>query len=67
MEQNVKPIPIFVDKINLAPDPSPTSNIQKTTKKIERDVNKILIVIGNDKFKHSVEIKKAFVKVFPLN
>ena len=52
------------DRVNLATDPSPTSNLRKTTKKYERDVNKKMIVSGNDEFKDSVELKKAFAKVF---
>ena len=66
MAQNAKLLPTFADKINLAPDSSPTSTLQKTTKRIERVVNKKVIVSGNDKFKDSVEIKKAFAKVFPM-
>ena len=41
------------------------NNLRKTTKKIERDVNKIMIGSGNYKFKVSVELKKAFAKDGP--
>ena len=66
MEQNVKPLHTLADKVKLASDPSPTSNLQKSARKCERDVNKVLIVSGKHKFKDSVETKKAFVKVLPM-
>ena len=66
MQQNMKPLHTSADKVKLARDPSPTSNLRKSAKKSERDVNKVLIVSGNHKFKDSVEIKKAFVKVLPM-
>ena len=39
MEQNAKSILTFAGKVNLAPGSSTTSNSQKTTKKIEREMN----------------------------
>ena len=34
--------------------------------KIERDLNKILIISGYDKFKDNEEMNKAFARVFPM-
>ena len=66
MEKSVKLLPTYANKVNLAPDPFPTSDLQNPTKKIDRDMKNILIVSENDKFKDSVEVKQAFAKDFPM-
>ena len=55
----------YAEKAKIARKPSPSTR-QQIPRNKEKDLSTILIVSGNQKYRDSIEIKRAFSKIFPM-
>ena len=55
----------YAEKAENRLKPSPSTR-QQIPRNKEKDLSTILIVSGNQKYRDSIEIKRAFSKIFPI-